>query len=93
MTTNSTRNINLLGCKVTAPNGETYNIPLTVTKPSRWQPIETAPKDEPVLVVEDQWITVAWWFENKHMSGWDQGDTIVDNPTHWMPLPEPPESE
>ena len=57
---------------------------------SGWQPIETAPKWEHVLLwfpkgehvialmgsTPDQWECIGYWAE--------------DEPTHWMPLPEPP---
>jgi hypothetical protein len=55
-----------------------------------WQPIETAPKDDTdVLVFSEELVWVAscyrgmWWFEKRD-------DTFLSEPTHWMPLPEPP---
>jgi hypothetical protein len=63
-----------------------------------WQPIETAPKDGTrILVFEKIWpeIVVAEWDEGTgHHPGWrvypntESLDTC--DPTHWMPLPEPP---
>ena len=63
-----------------------------------WQPIETAPKDETSVVLlfdpntedgkgvvfEGQWDDVieAWF---------DFCDNFQRAPTHWMPLPNPPE--
>jgi len=51
--------------------------------PSEWQPIETAPKDQEILVWAHgigQWVSkFAWWDCGAHRK-----------PTHWMPLPEPP---
>ena len=54
-----------------------------------WQPIETAPKDDTdVLVLCGDDILVGsfcatmWWIEQ---TSYEKRD-----PTHWMPLPEPP---
>ena len=69
-----------------------------------WQPIETAPKDrKPVLVYlpDDEKITSAYfeyWENYPAASRWslcavgcraEDGDCY---PSHWMPLPEPPEA-
>jgi hypothetical protein len=60
-----------------------------------WQPIETAPKDGtwvlgyfPMLGVSQmKWFSYGSYTEHwMRFGGW----TPVDNPTHWMPLPEPP---
>ena len=58
-----------------------------------WQPIETAPKDEPILVgpTKRMGICVAMYCG---YDGWVT-ETCVEwvsiyTPTHWMPLPEPP---
>ena len=57
-----------------------------------WQPIETAPKDgTPVLAwlvnpSGDEYITV---IKANRSGGWDWR-SIYFEPTHWMPLPEPP---
>jgi hypothetical protein len=58
---------------------------------SEWQPIETAPKNEnPVLTYDRymgikiaQYVLDNWWI----LSG---EDSMVIEPTHWMPLPSPP---
>ena len=60
----------------------------------KWQPIETAPKDEWFLGVHaDSKVMItshwphfrsgAWWCATN-----SNGETWA--PTHWMPLPEPP---
>jgi hypothetical protein len=76
---------------------------------SEWQPIETAPRDSTVVLVyradagvftawftnpgfalglpDDEWTEDEWWSTD----GTDlQGDLM---PTHWMPLPAPPNPE
>jgi hypothetical protein len=69
-----------------------------------WQPIETAPKpsilDDPIIVwSEIDGIDVAFWEErgrSSHQVGWysatdhDEWEYERLQPTHWMPLPEPP---
>ena len=66
---------------------------------AEWQPIETAPKDEYILIsfyyTEDKnerWSKITYWSDSE--KGWDGlahsvriGETIV---THWMPLPKLP---
>lgn len=54
-----------------------------------WQPIETAPKDgRDILVMDGDWLTIGWWSGEE----WCRQDLhlSLSNPTHWMPLPEPP---
>jgi hypothetical protein len=56
-----------------------------------WQPIETAPKEEPVIVwstqyqvmIEIQFNRGSWWIA-------DFDIPLLEPVTHWMPLPEPP---
>ncbi len=72
---------------------------------SEWQPIETAPRDgSDVLVFGGTYsseciscefygvafnaVAIAWWDERSKT--WNGGDLVTHNPTHWMPLPEPP---
>jgi len=72
-----------------------------------WQPIETAPKDRVVLLYRPTafaWALVAtgmWCAQETHkrprpywklwpIAG-NQWDARAWEPTHWMPLPEPPE--
>lgn len=59
-----------------------------------WQPIETAPKDGTELLVHP-FDVVRWraehggfWYADR-VSEID-GDWLEEDPTHWMPLPNPP---
>lgn len=57
---------------------------------SQWQPIETAPKDGSEFLSWSelsQWVT--HWDEKSKI--WKSGEGYGLKPTHWMPLPEPPE--
>ena len=74
---------------------------------TRWQPIETAPKDGTVVdlwarreqtdkyerLADCHWCGMTDWLGNEY-DGWDGLSPglrrTYDNPTHWMPLPEPP---
>lgn len=59
-----------------------------------WQPIESAPKDGTDMLVcwcRGGTMAVACWWSD----GWyEANDDIryVSEPTHWMPLPNPPVS-
>jgi hypothetical protein len=69
----------------------------------KWRPIETAPKDESRFLAyfpdAPEWYdysvicwsarSTQWWGCSPAAAG------IIDqyDPTHWMPLPEPPETE
>jgi hypothetical protein len=55
-----------------------------------WRPIETAPKDgTEVLAWED---SAEKLFYEEDMGAWVDHEYIEYHPTHWMPLPEPPET-
>ena len=59
-----------------------------------WQPIETAPKDEYVLAFEDGEFYKARYDSAEEYWQSCCGQPVVydPQPTHWMPLPQPPEA-
>ena len=66
---------------------------------TKWQPIETAPKDGTHilgLAYDDEEMTVIYW---RYDDGWSLSvscEPASDSyfwPTHWMPLPKPQETE
>ena len=67
-----------------------------------WQPIESAPKDGTGLLVcwdctpnpdadfpFDGYALATWNAEDEEWND-DGGGSLFADPTHWMPLPEPP---
>lgn len=63
---------------------------------SKWQPIETAPKDGTNILVYSESIgrMIAWYkFNNYPFGDWFNLRFDIISPTHWMPLPEPPKEE
>jgi hypothetical protein len=67
----------------------------------RWRPIESAPKDEFLIGWSASWnrphqaIFCAEVSRRKRRWAFSSlpGSELGDPPTHWMPLPEPPESK
>lgn len=65
---------------------------------AEWQPIETAPKDGTRILVfvpdgrsDEPGQHLVSWYCNTWVITTDERDwTFVLEPTHWMPLPEPP---
>jgi hypothetical protein len=67
-----------------------------------WQPIETAPKDRRIRMFVDGEEKHGRWDDDKYAKKprphwrWEGGYSITNvrtnQPTHWMPLPAPPES-
>lgn len=59
-----------------------------------WQPIETAPKNDDILVFvpQSKECFVAWWSKKERVWLWfDVGNQMhYCTPSHWMPLPKPP---
>jgi hypothetical protein len=67
---------------------------------SAWQPIETAPKDGTELLLHCEYgsLVLGAWQEWEEVTGpkegWlDNGEGFTLTPTHWMPLPAPPEAQ
>jgi len=57
-----------------------------------WQPIQTAPKDgSPFLGCDPDYIFVTIWDRGNRVHLTDTGRGFC-YPTHWMPLPAPPEA-
>ena len=72
---------------------------LSVSGDMRWQPIESAPDCEEGIIVCDAakpkpTVGVARYMEGRwrgaHMGWGFVSEAIWPEPTHWMPLPEPP---
>lgn len=63
-----------------------------------WQPIETAPKGERILVFNGKAFAAQWvkhpgtGHEAWQVAQFDpeNGLNLIEPPTHWMPLPAPP---
>ncbi|WGR59952.1 DUF551 domain-containing protein [Paracoccus ferrooxidans] len=66
-----------------------------------WQPIETAPRDGTKIdlwtgynerIADSMWLNgrgwVFWGTDGFESPGWEK---VFPAPTHWMPLPQPPE--
>lgn len=90
------------GCTVTMPTRESAIAAWNARAPQepQWQPIETAPRDNKkrvLLASAGKWAGEGFWYDFDQV--WhndltfmrEDGDGIT--PTHWMPLPAPPEVE
>lgn len=58
-----------------------------------WQPIETAPKDGREIILFDPDYFPRSGFEGRYSApgaNWFSSFGSPVEPTHWMPLPEPP---
>lgn len=66
---------------------------------SIWQPIATVPEGERVLLFDNDWaqtvgaVQIGYAIERGGFVTSEIGDCEEFNPTHWMPLPEPPWEE
>ena len=65
---------------------------------ARWQPIETAPKDGTKILAYDPdrggSCEILYWGSWKGKGAWqdDEANGYYE-PSHWMPLPEPPQQD
>jgi len=56
---------------------------------SEWQPIKTAPTDgTDILIYNEMGFIVEAWYQKDHWAHPFGVESI--EPTHWMPLPPPP---
>jgi len=58
----------------------------------KWQPIETAPKDGTHVLLRSRKNHLAdgcWITANSQCGGWAWA-YLLQEPTHWMQMPEPP---
>ncbi len=75
-----------------------YHLAKTPKRESGWHPISTAPKDATQVVLfghagGTDTYAVGFWNSDKLFWQLDvNGRFIMPNPTHWMPLPQPPEN-
>ena len=61
----------------------------------QWVSVESAPKDgQEILLFAMGDIGVCYWRDDTVMQGWTWGlEKPFNNPSHWQPLPEPPEDK
>ena len=52
---------------------------------SKWQPIETAPKDGRGFLIYSSEAGIIAWYDEDFIKPWPL------HIAHWMPLPEPPQ--
>lgn len=65
----------------------------------KWMPIESAPRDGSILGWNKFDGALVYrpvsYGSNKQFAGWAaefDSEGLADEPTHWQPLPEPPEA-
>lgn len=58
---------------------------------SEWQKIKTAPRDGTLVLVGDSRAVMVARFDWKYVEWISVPGAWVQRPTHWMPLPPPPE--
>jgi len=80
-------------CGASAPNIGTWNTRANLKL--EWRPIESAQKDGTEILFWEQGkkIKMGFWLPESagwSVYGWKCSHGNFHNPTHWMPLPEPP---
>lgn len=81
---------------MTAADAESPTMPFTSI--GEWRPIETAPKtplDElsygpKILLYVDEHLGVGFWDQDFNKFYVEYPEAHRGEPTHWMPLPDPP---
>lgn len=64
---------------------------LKTLRDSRWIPVsEQKPDADKVVFTDGKNITIATRYESGAYDAWDVWEKM---PTHWMPIPEPPEAK
>lgn len=67
--------------------------------PMGWRPIETAPRDGHRQILgklpnvpagSAYYVAIGSYDSRRKVWGDDEGDDFLQQPTHWMPLPDPP---
>ena len=66
-------------------------VTIEIRKMNEWQPIETAPKDETLILTWDGMDREIRQFRDGRWI--DQEGYCFSNPTHWAPLIEPPKEK
>lgn len=77
-------------------NGESYVelIQIAADKATKlWQPIETAPRDVVILVTDGVKFKTCFSDSTRFFEAFERYPAcqLSFNPTHWMPLPKPPQ--
>ena len=89
-------NVNLWDEEGSGLNGESY-IELIQNAASKavqlWQPIETAPKDVIILATDGVKFKTCFSDSARFFEAFERYPAcqLSFNPTHWMPLPKPPQ--
>lgn len=97
--TKSTEEMNVAGCMAMRGNwgaSDVYDAMLSAapqtTEQEGWQPIETAPRDQVLLLAAEYYGAGDWRIKcgcSLPGGGWLVWGASWE-PTHWMPLPPPP---
>jgi hypothetical protein len=64
--------------------------PVSPQAPAPWRPIETAPEFAEVILANGAKRVGLGWVTKDGRAYWTDGEMAIE-PTHWMPLPPPPQ--